>query len=312
MIKGIPIEEPEDFIVEEIIDKKFLRKFSRGKAVSRIEGPYTLCLLKKRMMTTHDAVDLIAKRFSIPASSIGYAGMKDKFAVTHQYITIKNFSGAGFESGNISLSIIGKTDKRISVGDLEANKFRITLHRWNKQFFSNIKKFSAMGFPNYFGTQRFGADGDNHKIGKLIVKRNFQDALSMMNSMYGKNFSDLNGFSKRRIKFLINAYQSWIFNCALGECLKKGMRPKMIKIPGSGTRLGKSDADLFVASILKKEGVAVSDFALPEVSLSCKGAERSAFVRTKITAEKISGRIRLSFVLTKGSYATVAVSEALK
>ena len=106
---------PEDFKVKEIIDKKFLKKFSiRGGKVTQSTGIYTLYLLKKRNMTTMEALEKIAKTFKIKKDSIGYAGLKDKFAVTEQYITIKNFKKEIKEP--FTLKIIGNTENKISIG----------------------------------------------------------------------------------------------------------------------------------------------------------------------------------------------------
>src|SRR3989338_936985 len=87
---GGKVEREEDFVVEEIPLKKFLAKFSRDSSgVSPIKGPYSLVLLKKKGMTTKDVIDFISRKLSIRKEDIGYAGLKDKFAVTSQYMTIK-------------------------------------------------------------------------------------------------------------------------------------------------------------------------------------------------------------------------------
>ena len=81
------IEKPEDFVVNEIIEKKFLQSFERtGKGVRKITGPYTLFLLRKREMTTHSAIEKVSGEFGLNVKEIGYAGLKDRFAVTSQYI----------------------------------------------------------------------------------------------------------------------------------------------------------------------------------------------------------------------------------
>ena len=211
---------PEDFIVEEQIDPKFLRKFERspGKII-QIEGPYTLYLLKKRNLTTEEAIKIVAARFKIPASSIGFAGLKDKFAATSQYITIKG-TFDGFSEKKLSLVQIGRTNKHISIGNLISNKFTITLHNCNTDKIEKAaRKMKKM--PNLFGPQRFGLLKNNHIIGKFLVEKHFANALKLINKSQNKKYDSLNKVEKERLKFFINAYQSYIWNENLALVLKK-------------------------------------------------------------------------------------------
>lgn len=277
------ILSPEDFIVEEMIDPKFLRKFQRSaEKVVPVEGPYILYMLKKRGLTTEEALRIVAANFKIPVASIGFAGLKDKFAVTSQYITIKgNFYG--FSEKNMSLVRIGKTNRHISVGNLLANKFTITLHNCNA---GKIEKAARRmkKMPNFFGPQRFGSRKNNHTIGKLIVDEKFAEALELINASSNK-YASLMQMEKRKLKFYINAYQSGIFNKKLEKFLKERKIGK-IKIPG---------------------------FRVDELMLSCSGFKREAYVVPKnLACKKEGAAIKLSFTLPKGSYATVLISELLK
>ena len=295
------IREPEDFLVHELVDKKAVKRFSRtAKGVSEA-GKYTLYLMKKRNMTTHDAIKKVASELNITADSIGYAGLKDKHAITTQYITLQK-DIQWLKDGELELFRVGKTDRKISIGDLLGNYFVITLHDWNKDVDDAVKKIEKNGFPNYFGEQRFGAHGDNHIVGKLIVKRKFSEALGMINRDKRK-FSNIRAVDKRKLKFFVNAYQSWIFNQTAKRLLKKGKAGK-IPIVGYDTKLGKSQADKMTADILREEKTRGKDFRIGELRLACRGSSREMLVRTEVKYTK-NGDFRLYFVLPKGSYATV-------
>ncbi|MFC1705076.1 tRNA pseudouridine(13) synthase TruD [Nanoarchaeota archaeon] len=69
---------PEDFVVREKTNVKFSD-----------EGDFSYFLLKKRNYTTLRAVQAIATYFKIPTKFIGFAGTKDKNAITEQFISIK-------------------------------------------------------------------------------------------------------------------------------------------------------------------------------------------------------------------------------
>ena len=109
---------PEDFIVREISGIK-----AEGN------GQYAYYILKKTDYTTIDALQILSKKFRMPLKCIGFAGNKDKKAVTEQKISIfrgsKNFENV--ELSGIGLKYLGNGKEPISLGDLEGNDFTITV-----------------------------------------------------------------------------------------------------------------------------------------------------------------------------------------
>jgi len=301
----------DDFVVKEIIGKKFLHKFSRNESGITRQRKYFLYLLKKENITTKNAIKMIAKHFGVPLNEIGYAGLKDKFAVTEQYITMKKEVN-DTELTNLSLKKIKPTNNMISVGDLAGNGFTITLHGTS---FSNkiIEEIKSKPMPNYFGLQRFGKNRNNHVIGKYIIKREFGRALKVINSNSGRKFSGIKEADKSTIKFYIHAYQSWIFNEVLNMALKSRKKTDKIKIVGRDSKLTGSKSDKILSGILKKENVQPKDFSIKELSLSCRGSYRKAFINIKDIHYVVNeDKITLKFQLPKGSYATVLINEVSK
>ncbi len=312
--KGIggKIKSPEDFVVREIIDKKFLRKYSIKKIIEEPEK-YQLVLIRKRNITTKDAVRILSNFYKIPQSSFGsqsfgYAGLKDKFSVSFQYLTVKS-KVEKINLGNIEVIEIRKTDKFLSPGDLIANEFEITLHGCSGSPEKAIEEIERCGMPNFFGPQRFGKHGNNHVIGKLLLKRKFDKALDLIDEKY-KNLKDI---PKDILKFYVHAYQSWLFNSALDEYVSKEKRPyfKEVKIPGYKTELGHNRIEKSMQKMLEKDKIKISDFMINELRMSSNGAKRAAFIKVKIRYEKINGT-KLCFTLPKGSYATALLKEITK
>jgi TruD family tRNA pseudouridine synthase len=295
------LREPEDFVVNEIIDRRLLKKFSRGPRVTRIEGPYTLYRLTKKNTNTRDAVRVIANELGLRENSIGFAGLKDRFAVTTQYVTIKSCDRE-IVLDNISLKKIGVTNRHIAVGDLEGNEFVITLH---KKLDINPDIVEKKGFPNYFGSQRFGKYDDNQIIGKNLVKRQFDEALKMINKNYDRSFTNLKQVGRPRLKFFLHAYQSFLFNEVLKKCIAAKNVPEKLQLIGADTKIRKNDPSV---AILNREKISPEDFAIRDLSMSCRGSERSTFVKTKIICENTEDLTILRFTLPKGSYATVLVN----
>ena len=166
-------ENPEDFIVKEISIVK------PGK-----QGTYAYVLLKKRSYTTLRALQHLAERLRIPLRDIGFAGNKDKNAVTEQLISIKNvreerIGNVGLK--DIELEFLGYSNKPTSLGDLEGNQFRIVARSVDEKEIANLEKKAGKKpilMPNYFGEQRFSKN--NAEIGKALVKKNFKKAAELI------------------------------------------------------------------------------------------------------------------------------------
>ncbi len=330
---GGKIKSEEDFLVDEVPMKKFLVKFQRtSSGVSPVSGPYFLYLLKKKGRTTKDALVSIAKKLDINKNDIGYAGLKDKFATTSQYITLKK-KVEGFKTNDLELSLTSPCGNMMSIGELEGNKFTITLHGCKnpKNVEKTSKELQKRGMPNYFGPQRFGVNKDNHKIGRMLLKRD-DKALSRINKNYKKKYTSLKSIDKKVLKFFIHAYQSFVFNRVLDEYVKKNTKPwyESFPIAGFDTKLKSDFAGKETKRILEADGLTPESFRINELGLTCVGSVRSAFVDVKNIRCEISKNIRLSkaqpmlvlntkpniivleFELPKGSYATVLIREVVK
>lgn len=134
------------------------------------------------------AVKEIAKRIGIHYKGIGFAGTKDRHALTVQYISICDTALRekldSLKIQDIKLEFVGY-GKPLKLGMLIGNKFRIVIREPElpiEEAFERTKEIIAElkskgGFPNYFGYQRFGERRVvNHEIGKLLLKGQFEDA----------------------------------------------------------------------------------------------------------------------------------------
>ncbi len=174
--------EPEDFIVEEILN------FSEDP-----DGKYYLYLLEKRKLSTYEVLKLISSLADIPLRSIGYSGMKDKHALCYQYITLPK--KVELEEKNFKLSYICTVKKRLKLGEHIGNKFTITLRKMKprifKSFPSGVEYVSREGLPNYYDSQRFGSmRGSKKFIVEEIARGRYEEALRIyLTSKYRKQKS---------------------------------------------------------------------------------------------------------------------------
>lgn len=174
---------PEDFQVEEVIDIK--------------NGKHLVFKVKKINRDTLDVIHDLARKTGIPFGKFGYAGLKDRHAVTIQSFSVDGVyeeTIRSIELKDVELSDFSKGQK-INIGDLLGNKFNILVRGIPKNsddiIISNIQQIEKIsGFPNLFGEQRFGG---NEEVGKYILKGEFKEAVEKLLSKdnLGEDLTDL-------------------------------------------------------------------------------------------------------------------------
>lgn len=168
----------EDFYVEEIPET-----YPSG------EGPNTWLWIEKNSRTTLDVVLDIARELKINRKQMGFAGMKDKKAVTRQWICISNktpeeLQGLGEKLYNVKIINITPNQKKLRMGQLVGNKFRLMVRDVKdpeiaaQEAQEILNQLKERGVPNYYGYQRFGKDRPNtHLVGKALIKGGVKEAV---------------------------------------------------------------------------------------------------------------------------------------
>ena len=221
---------PEDFRVEEVL----------GFAADG-EGPHVLLTVEKRGANTHWVADQLARFIGVPAREVGYAGLKDRHAVTVQHFTLpldRRPEPDWSTVANDSFRVLKAEHHRrkLKTGALEGNRFRLVLREFSgavSGLTSKLESIRSQGVPNYFGEQRFGRGAAN------IAKA--EAALS------GK----LRIHDRRLFSLLLSTARSLIFNDVLSERVKSGnwnklLRGEVLMLDGSHSvfRAAAPNADL--------------------------------------------------------------------
>jgi len=312
-------------------------------------GEWLMLKVRKKNTTTPEMINRISNYINISKNSIGYAGLKDKDALTVQWISVpRKYRDEinKFEDKNIKIVEQDLHRNKLKIGHLKGNKFFVRLKKVNlataKILFSIIKDMKTYGIPNFFGEQRFGKFGNNFEEGKKIID----------GEKYVKN--------KRLNKLLISAYQSKLFNDWLKErinlsavfelsqkeLLQAGYDKELIKfvkdqkhpfklLPGdvmSHYPVGKlfyledDESERFLKKEISptgllpgKKALRAKDFARSieekyDELIPANGDRRIAWIFPEfvdVDYNKDKAWFEMSFILPKGSYATVLV-EILK
>jgi tRNA pseudouridine13 synthase len=205
---------PEDFLVEEITPEGEVLELNKEEKteIANIQEAkeYIHFTLKKYNWDTIRAIKEISKRLRVSRKRFGFAGTKDKRAITLQRVSLWNKKIEDLMKVKIKdIEIKNPTyeKERINLGNLWGNRFTITIRdissgskkEIKKGIDSTLKELNSK-IPAFFGIQRFGIQRPiTHLVGKEILKRNFKKALMLYLS---KDFSDENEEAREARKFL--------------------------------------------------------------------------------------------------------------
>lgn len=323
---------PQDFVVEEIPELPPLQQ----------SGSHSIIRLVKTNRNTLDVVREISRQLHMPLKDVGFAGLKDKNAITTQHLSLRAKTQHDIEQvriDNCSISFQGYASQPIRLGDLRGNKFTIVVRQLGRPLVLRTT------IPNYYGEQRFSTK--NVAVGRAIVRQDFTHAVNILSAEV--NNSDLERMHKRYqiapsdpigalrqlprklLTLYISAYQSYLWNCTAATYLRKfphtsveesfgtlvfpetSIKASIKNIPvpiiGFSTKLEEPLID-GIGTILAQENITPRSFiirAFPE--LSSPGSVRDLLIDVQeLTIATIDATTQqASFILPKGSFATVAV-----
>ncbi len=330
---------PEDFIVNE-----------RSMVKASEKGKYLYFLLRKKNWNTLDVIQKLAAILGVAEKKIGFAGSKDKNAVTQQVCSAEGVARERLidvKLNDISLDFLGYGDVPISLGDLLGNDFEIVIRNLEEE---RVERVSLV--ENYFDEQRMSTN--NVAIGRALVRKDFvsaviliDDALVFRHVEEKKNdyVGALKKIPIRLLRLYVNAYQSYLWNETLaaylrikGEVLKEVyyslgqfvfVRDSTLFVDLEVPIIGFGSEDVVVDStlkkiigdLMKKEGIDYSDFVIKQIpELSLEGEFRKAFVAVEnmkigvIDEDELNvgkKKVLVSFSLGKGSYATMVMKRSV-
>ena len=311
--------EPEDFLVDEVPAYA-----ASGK------GEHQYVQVQKRLLTTPELVRRLAKACGVNERDVGYAGLKDKFAVTTQWLSLATKTVISPEmplGDGVKILAVTRHDNKLRTGHLLGNRFTITLVGVHEHALEHAERIAAglrtEGLPNYFGAQRFGHAG-----------RNLPDALAWL----ARGGRGRNRFEQ---KLFPSVVQAELFNRYLSARLALGARQliagEVVRLEGAGAmfrvddvekeqpRLAARDLHLTgpmigpkmrpaAADALALEQKLTSELGLDEAMLGALGREapgtrRDLFaplpdLKIDAVTDRDQPALRLSFTLPAGGYAT--------
>jgi tRNA pseudouridine13 synthase len=332
LARGVLRSSPEDFRVDEILG------FEAAGA-----GPHALLVVRKRGANTEWVARELARAAGCKPFEVGFAGLKDRNAVTTQHFTVPlatpgkglreageflGFAGEGFEVLRASAH-----QRKLPRGALAGNRFDIVVRGVECERAALSRRFDEIatgGVPNYFGPQRFGRDAGN--LAAVISA-----AAAAGGRGRGRGRSDQG--------FMLSAARSLIFNAILAERVSAGTWNRLgagdvANLDGRGSVFAIDIADAAIEARLAAlelhptaplvgEGTPMStgEVAALEESVAARFPEALAVIRAErmnaerralrirvrdLAHEYADGVLRVRFALDAGSFATTVLRELIE
>lgn len=329
-IRGELKQAPEDFVVEEIP----LYEPSG-------DGEHLYLWIEKRDISAEYLLNHISRSLQVHRNDIGVAGLKDRRAVTRQWISLPAEAEgvlSEFETENIRLLKQSFHTNKLKTGHLRGNRFEITLRTEQVNCFqiasAIAEKLNQIGIPNYFGDQRFGIDGETLQTG--------------LNLLGGTLTPE--SIPRKRRKFLmrlsLSAVQSWLFNQVLStritdETVATVLPGDVLQVTASGGPFVSEETEVDQRRYDRGEVVTSGPLFGPKMKLPTReqgqfelsflesldlnldhfsqfkkltaGTRRPLLLRdVELQIEELPVGLKFQFSLPKGAYATVVLREFLK
>ena len=296
-------------------------------------GDHVFVHVEKRGLTTAMAVAAIARALGIHERDIGVAGMKDRRAVTRQWLSlpppVTPEAALALAIPDVQLLAAIRHGHKLRTGHVRANRFRLRVRGTTDAAGARAileRLARPPGAPNWYGEQRFGRDGDNAARGRALLT--------------GERSRD-----RKRDRLMISALQSELFNAWLVARIADGLYARVI--PGDvlhkqpGGMFTCEDAAVDEARLLAGELVATGpmfgdkmrraaglaaereDAILAAAGLAhdawhavrqiAEGTRRDASIQvTDVAVEAEADAIVVAFTLPGGAYATAVMREVMK
>jgi tRNA pseudouridine13 synthase len=297
------------------------------------EGEHVFLQIQKTGENTDIVAKQLARFANVRLRDIGYAGLKDRHAVTTQWFSVwlpgkSNPDWTAFTTNNMKVLQTVRHARKLKRGVLSGNSFEVIIRNWQgdpAKTREQLELIKANGIANYYGEQRFGNQGQN-----------VNKALAMFRG----------GKVKREQRSLyLSAARSYLFNQILGarvvaetwnqalfgdtfmfdgskSCFKSQMpdieilrRLEAKTIHPSGVLWGNGDVDISADALAIEQKVinACDELAQGLVNSGVEKARRALRVNVENLDWRFSDltTLKLSFTLPAGSYATSLLREII-
>ncbi len=218
-IAGTLKAQPADFEVEEI-----------PAYPPSGDGEHLFLWIEKRGVSADELTRHLSSLLDISPGDLGTAGLKDKHAVTRQFVSVPRRIEPLLPSLNTdNIRVLSSTPhkNKLRTGHLHGNRFRVLVRNVEPDALAKATviadRVRLSGLPNYFGSQRFGNNGSTLKQGLSLLSE------TGASSEQSRKSRDRHRSGRRFLhRLALSAAQSWLFNQVLAERLRDGLLDRVL------------------------------------------------------------------------------------
>lgn len=303
------------------------------------EGDHTFVTFEKRGLTTPEAVERLARAVGVHPRDAGYAGMKDRHAVTVQTASFPGGDAARFASLTLEgITVLSATPHRhkLRTGHLRGNRFVLRLREVADPASALARceavaeMLRARGVANYYGAQRFGRDNEGRARRWLVeggrAPRDATERKMLASALQSGCFN--RWLSARVAAGELGRYvdgdlatrhgpsgegRPWAIDPAEAQAMyDTGTVSPTGPMPGPQMPQPTGEALCREEALLAEAGLTLDHFAA--AGSLAEGTRRAAriFPDGLAVGQDDDGALRFEFVLPPGGYATVVMREFVK
>lgn len=303
-------------------------------------GDHVFVRIEKRGTTTVDAARALARALGVRDRDIGIAGMKDRHAVTRQWLSlpppVAPEQALAVELPGVRVLEAHRHAHKLRTGHVRANRFMLRVRGVDTSAAERARQILAAlsvppGAPNWYGEQRFGKGGDNAARGRALITgerplgRDRRLDRLMISALQSQLFNDWltarigDGLYRAVIAGdVLHKRGGGMFVCddpatdqarlAAGELVVTGpMFGDRMRLPGDASPALAREAEVLTRAGLPRE-------AFSSVRALAEGTRRDAAVEVAgATVAAVDGStLEVAFALPGGAYATAVMREVMK
>lgn len=296
------------------------------------DGEHLWLNIEKQNQDTQTVARTLARAAGIPLRDIGYAGLKDRRAITQQWFSLRlpgQTDHAWLDDLPTGVSVIEQRQhhKKLQRGAHQSNEFMITvreLEGGTDKLNASLAQITKHGIPNYFGPQRFGHEGRNIAYAEDMLAGRIKVRDRHKHGLYLSAARALlfNAVLAARVNaqtwaqiiegeaVMLDGSNSYFINDGVDKTLPA--RLAAADVHPSGPLWG-ADDPVSRAQAQSVEAAAIEPFATLAAGLASAGL-RSARRALRVVPRELSyeasqaGVLHVRFTLPSGSYATAVIA----
>lgn len=322
---GVIRTEVEDFVVEEIPVQS-----PEGR------GEHLWLWVEKCEENTEAVAKRLARAVGVKPVAVGYAGRKDRHALTRQWFSVHLPGSAaeevpsGFETVHVRVLRVARHTRKLRVGALRGNRFALQIRELDADravLERRLRSIVERGVPNYFGEQRFGRESANVEASlRMFAGRPERDRKRRGLYLSAARSAVFNGILARRVideswdrllsgeAVMLDGSNSFFVADTIDETLERRLMLRDVHptgaLWGAGELPCRDEAARLELAVTERVGALTEGLADAGIRQERRSL-RLCPQELQWSVDETGRRLHMEFTLPSGAFATAVVRDLL-